>query len=310
MKDKAAAMKVKSDWGITAGKWFPVVCLLLLIPLGVAIGADLPEIKKRGVLRHLGVPYARFVITAGTGLDSELIQLFAAHLKVRYEYVEASWNTIIEDLTGKRVQPNGEDIEVLDTVPVRGDIIANGLTILPWRKKVLDFSDPTFPSGVWLIATADSSLKPITPTGEIQSDIAAVRSLLQGRSVLVAANSCLDPNLNDIYATQARVIQFDRQLNEMAPAIINRDAETSLLDVPDVLIALEKWPGKIKVIGPVSSMQEMGCGFAKDSPLLRQEFNRFFDRCKKDGVYQNLVQKHYPSITYYYPKFFEKQGIR
>ena len=262
------------------------------------------------MLRHLGVPYAEFVVGAGAGLDSELIKLFAAHLGVRYEYVETSWKTVIGDLTGKRVRPKGTDIEVLGDVPVRGDVIANGLTILPWREKVLDFSTPTFPSGVWLITQADSSLRPIAPTGKIQSDISAVKSLLQDRSVLAMEKTCVDPNLHDIYSTGAKVVLFDRQLNELAPAIINRDAETSLLDVPDALIALEKWPGKIKVIGPISQMQEMGCGFAKDSPLLRQEFNQFFDKCKKNGSYRKLVQKHYPSVISYFPKFFEKYEIR
>ncbi len=57
-------------------------------------------------------------------------------------------------------------------------------------------------------------------------------------------------------------------------------------------------------------MQEMGCGFAKDSPLLLQEFNRFFDKVKKDGSYRKLVEEHYPSVISYFPEFFEKQGVR
>ncbi len=46
-------MKSKRDWGINVGKWTLVGCLLLLIPLGAAFGADLPEIKKRGLLRAI-----------------------------------------------------------------------------------------------------------------------------------------------------------------------------------------------------------------------------------------------------------------
>lgn len=133
-------MKSKKNWGIYA----LIVCLLLLIPMSAAFGADLPEIKKRGVLRHLGVQYAEFVVGDGAGLDSELMKLFAAHLGVRYEYVETAWQDVFGDLTGKRVRPKGMDIEILGDVPVRGDIIANGLTILAWRKKILDYSGPNF----------------------------------------------------------------------------------------------------------------------------------------------------------------------
>ena len=42
------------------------------------LGSDLAEIKKRGVLRHLGVPYANFVTGSGDGLDVEMMKLFRA----------------------------------------------------------------------------------------------------------------------------------------------------------------------------------------------------------------------------------------
>ena len=69
----------------------------------------------------------------------------------------------------------------------------------------------------------------------------------------------------------------------MAPALLNKEAETSLLDVPDAMIAIEKWPGKIKVIGPISKTRQMGCGFAKTSMKLRAAFNRFFEQLFPTG---------------------------
>ncbi|MBW2168750.1 MAG: transporter substrate-binding domain-containing protein, partial [Deltaproteobacteria bacterium] len=212
---------------------------------------------------------------------------------------------VIGDLSGKKVNPRGDGIEILGDVPVKGDIIANGLTILPWRKKIVDYSNPTFPTQVWLIARADSPLSPIVPTGNVQKDIVLVKARLKDRTVLCKAKTCLDPSLYGLKETGARVRLFDGNLNELAPAVINRDAETSILDVPDALIALGKWPGKIKVIGPVSDKQEMGCGFRKASPLLREAFNRFFEKCKKDGIYVRLVNKYYPAVFRYYPEFFK-----
>ena len=44
---------------------------------------------------------------------------------------------------------------------------------------------------------------------------------------------------------------------------INGEAETTILDVPDALIALEKWPGKIKIIGPISGGTSYGLRFRK-----------------------------------------------
>ncbi|MCK4660240.1 MAG: transporter substrate-binding domain-containing protein [Phycisphaerae bacterium] len=280
---------------------------LAICVTGSAFGADLAQVKECGTLRHLGVPYANFVTGSGDGMDVELMKLFAKHLGVEYQYVQTSWGNVIGDLSGKKVKPVGEEVEVLGEVPVRGDIIANGLTILPWRQKVVDYSEPIFPTQVWLIARADSPMKPIKPSGDIQRDIAAVKALLKGRSVLTKPKTCLDPSLHGLEEAGAVVKLFEGALNDFAPAVINRDAESTILDVPDALIALEKWPGQIKVIGPISPLQGMGCGFAKTSPQLRQAFNRFLDQCKKDGTYLRLVRKYYPAVFAYYPEFFKGQ---
>jgi ABC-type amino acid transport substrate-binding protein len=284
-----------------------IFAILLTISTKFTFGADLPEIKKRGVLRHLGVPYANFVTGSGDGLDVELIQLFAKHLGVRYEYVPTCWKDVIGDLTGKKVNPKGDDVEVLGNVPVKGDIIANGFTILPWRQKVVKYSAPTFPTQVWLIARADFTIKPIQPTGAIDRDIHAVKALLKGHSILGMAHTCLEPSLYGLDKIGARPISFSGTLNDLVPAVINGDAETCILDVPDTLIALEKWPGRIKVIGPVCPMQEMGCAFAETSPLLLEAFNRFFEKFKKEDAYLDLVGKYYPTVFGYYPDFFDNR---
>ena len=283
------------------------LAMLLAILIGSACGADLQEIKKRGVLRHLGIPYANFVTGSGDGMSVEMIQLFAKHLGVRYEYVQTSWKNVIGDLTGEKVKAKGENVEILGNVPVKGDIIANGFTILPWRQKVVNYSTPTFPTQVWLVARADFPARPIKPSGDIDRDIGVVKALLKGHSVLGKVNTCLDPSLYSLEEVGAKTSSFPGNLNQLAPAIIKGDAETCILDVPDALIALEKWAGKVKVIGPISRMQEMGCAFAKTSPQLRDAFNRFFEQRKKDGTYLRLVKKYYPAVFRYYPAFFEEK---
>jgi len=285
--------------------WAGVISILCIIAAAQVFGADVPEIKERGVLRHLGVPYANFVTGARDGMDVELVQLFAQSLGVKYEYVKTSWGEVIGDLTGKTVKAKGDEIEIIGDVPVKGDIIANGFTIIPWRQKIVNFSTPIFPTQVWLVARADSPIRPIKSTGDIDKDIAAVRALLRDHSVLGVVNTCLDPSLYDLEAVGAKVKLFTHSLNELAPAVINREAEVTLLDVPDALIALEKWPGKIKVIGPISRMQSMGCGFAKSSPQLNDAFNQFLKQCKQDGTYIRLVKKYYPAVFRYYPDFFQ-----
>jgi ABC-type amino acid transport substrate-binding protein len=283
---------------------FCVIISVIVLIDQASFGADLKEIHKRGVLRHLGVPYANFVTGSGDGLDVELIELFAHYLGVEYQYVQTSWQNVFADLTGKKITVSGNEIKVIGKVPVRGDLIANGLTVLPWRERIVNFSSPTFPTQVWLVSRADSAIEPIIPTHQIDQDIKLVKASLANQKVLGKLNTSLDPQLYNLQDQGAQIQYMNGSLNELAPAVMNNLAEFTLLDVPDALIALEKWPGQLKVIGPVSPQQIMACAFPKSSPLLKEVFNTFLDQCKKDGTYLRLVDKYYPAVFMYYAEFF------
>ena len=294
------------------GRILSVVSVLISCCLTPSLtrAGDLADIRQRGVLRHLGVPYAHFVMATDKGvqgLDAELMQLFAKHLGVRYEWIETSWSDVIGDLSGKKVQQDGDTVTVTGETVVRGDIIANGLTVLPWREKIITYSKPTFPTGVWLVARIDSQLKPIEPSGDIKTDIQHVKKLLAGRSLLAMKGTCLDPNLYDLSSTKAdiRLYTASQNLNEIAPAILKGAAEATLLDIPDALVALQQWPDDIKVIGPISEQQFMGVATAKSSPELLAAFNDFFVKFKASGGYDNLVRKYYPSVYLYFGDFFK-----
>lgn len=279
---------------------------IMLLSLTTLAFADLAEVKAKGVIRHLGVPYANFVTGSGDGFDVELTKKFAEHLGVKYEFVQTGWASVVQDLSGKVVKAKGAEIEITGDAPVKGDIVANGFTILPWRQKAVNFATPTFPSQIWLIARADSKIRPIKPAGSIEKDIAATKVLMKGRPVLSMENTCLDPRLYDLAATGAKIIcKTGGNLNEMAPAILKGDAEMTILDVPDALIALQKWPGKLKIIGPVSDRQQMAAAFSKESPQLLEEYNKFIEKSRKDGTYLKLINKYYPTARKFFPEFFK-----
>lgn len=285
-----------------------IATLVVLSTLSITTAwcGDLDEVIKAGKLRHLGIVYANFVTSNRTGLDIELMQLFAESLGVRYEFVETTWANVLPDLLGKAVKPQGDDVLLGEETPVKGDVIATGFTELDWRKKVVNYSHMTFPTGVWLIAQADSKLQPIVPSGDLHKDIALVKAKLDNISVLGMQDSCLDPSLYQLEKTGARIQLFpvDRDLSEMIPTVMTRAADATLMDVPVALIALEQWPGKIKVVGPISESQAMACAFPKTSPKLLAAFNAFFTRIKADGTYRHLVEKYYPSLFVYYPDSF------
>ncbi|MEI6206009.1 MAG: transporter substrate-binding domain-containing protein [Desulfuromonadales bacterium] len=287
-------------WLMTAA-----VFLAALAVSTMASAGDLDDVKARGVLRHIGLPYANFNTGSGDGMEAELTKLFAKSLGVRYEFVESDWGPLIQDLIGKKVKVVNGKAELLEDAPVRGDLIANGLTIIPWRQQVVNFSTPTFPNQIWLVVRSDSPLRPIKPTGKIEKDIELTKALMKDRSILTLEKTCLDPALYNLAATGAKIINFNGKLNEIAFAMINKDAEMTILDVPDALVALDKWKGKMKILGPVSNKQLMAGGFSQDSPKLLEAYNAFIKKAQSDGTYMKLIKKYYPTAKTYFPEFFK-----
>jgi ABC-type amino acid transport substrate-binding protein len=288
-------------------RWIMTTATLLaaLIVTTAAVAGDLDDLKARGVLRHIGIPYANFNTGSGDGMEAELTQLFAKSLGVKYEFVLSDWGPIVQDLIGKKVKVVNGKAELLEDAPVKGDIIANGFTIIPWRQQIVNFSTPTFPNQIWLVARTDSPIKPIKPTKNIEKDIELTKTLMKGRTVLTLEKTCLDPALYNLSATGANIINFNGKLNEIAPAMLNKEAEMTILDVPDALVALDKWKGKIKILGPVSDKQQMAGGFSKDSPQLLEAYNAFIKKAQSDGTYLKFIKKYYPTAKTYFPEFFK-----
>jgi ABC-type amino acid transport substrate-binding protein len=193
--------------------------------------------------------------------------------------------------------------------PVKGDMIATGFTVLPWREAVLLYSKPTFPSQVLLVARAQSSFTPIPGSRDLGSDILKTKAMIGKNSLLVMEKTCLDPANYGLKGVGLDLRMYTRSTNisEMVPALINKEADLTLLDVPDVVLDLKKWAGQIKVLGPISEHQDLAAAFPKDSPELRAAFNEYLAKARADGSYDKLVDKYYPGIRRYFPDFFAKK---
>lgn len=280
---------------------------LTLLPL--AAGADLQEIRARGELRHLGIHYANFVTRDGAGFDVELVQGFARHIGVKYTLVVSDFYNVIRDLLGKDVVRKGDNIQLEGNFPERGDMIASGFTVLPWREKVLLYSAPTFPSQVLLVAPMDAADPPVLGQTSLAAEIAETRRILGKRSLLVMERTCLDPANYGLKGKGIDLRSYTRSTNldEMVPALLRGDAEFTLLDVPDAVLDLQRWAGRIKVIGPISEEQALAAAFPRNSPQLRDAFDDYLKRIRADGSYDKLVNKYYPGIRRYFPEFFERK---
>jgi Bacterial extracellular solute-binding proteins, family 3 len=272
--------------------------------------ADLAEIKQRGEIRHIGIRYANFVTGAGDGLDVELMQGFARRIGVSYKLVYSDFYSVIRDLLGKDVVRKDGEVTLTGDYPVKGDVISTGFTMLPWREAILLYSDPVLPSQVLLVAPAESELQPIKDGADLAADIVEARKIIGSRSVLVMERTCLDPTNYGLVNVGLDLKSYNKStnLNEMVPAMLNKEAELTLLDVPDAILDLRKWAGRIKILGPISGRQMLATAFPKDAPALRDEFNAYLSDIKASGVYDRLVDKYYPGIRRFFPEFFAKTG--
>ncbi len=278
-----------------------ILCFVMGLLMASLCLADLDEIKASGYLRHLGVPYANFVTGDGEGLDTEILKLYANSIGVKYQYVKTDWDNVIGDLSSKKVTVKGGKPEVIANVPIKGDIIGNGLTVIPWRQEIIDYSTPYFPNVIWVVARADSPLHPIKPTKDLKKDVEETRLLLKDRDVLGIKNTCVDLSLYNLQDVRP-VYKEGVTLNDLAAVLVKGAAEISILDVPDSLVALSKFPGRIKILGAITEKQDMGFGISKDSPKLRESFNQFLAELKSSGKLSELLLTYYPGIENYFPE--------
>jgi ABC-type amino acid transport substrate-binding protein len=285
---------------------FLLAFALLLFAAPIVRADDLDAIKARGELRHLGIKYANFVTGAGDGLDVELVQGFAKHIGVKYTLVYSDFYSIIRDLLGRDVAVKDGKAILSGQHPVKGDMIATGFTVLPWRKQVLLYSDPVFPTQVLLVARAEAPQRPLAGSQSLAQDIRDTKAMIGKKSLLVMEKTCLDPAGYGLKGTgiDLRPYTKNTNINEMVPAMLNGVAEYTLLDVADVILDLQKWAGRIKVLGPISEEQEMAAAFPPDAPQLRDAFNAYLRQVRADGTYDRLVRKYYPGIHSYFPAFF------
>jgi ABC-type amino acid transport substrate-binding protein len=285
-------------------------CAMACLFMASSRAADLAEIKQRGEIRHIGIRYANFVTGAGDGLDVELMQGFAKRIGVSYQLVYSDFYSVIRDLLGKDVVRKDGQVTLTGDYPVKGDVISTGFTMLPWREAILLYSDPVLPSQVLLVAPAESELQPIKDGADLAADIAETRKVIGSRSVLVMERTCLDPTNYGLVNVGLDLKSYNKStnLNEMVPAMLNKEAELTLLDVPDAILDLRKWAGRIKILGPISGRQMLATAFPKDAPALRDEFNAYLSDIKASGVYDRLVDKYYPGIRRFFPEFFAKTG--
>lgn len=194
-----------------------------------------------------------------TGFDIDLWDAIAKELKVKYKLQPMDFNGIIPGLQTKNI-----------------DVALAGITIRDDRKKVIDFSDPYYESGLAILVP------------ESNTDIKTAADLA-GKDVAVKTGTAtVDFMKKEVPDAKLRLFpNIDNAYLELATGRV----DAAVHDTPNVqYYANTAGKGRVKVTGALKSGDFYGIAFPKGSDLVPQ-VNKALATLKSNGQYDAIYTK-------------------
>lgn len=194
-----------------------------------------------------------------TGFDIDLWAAIAKELNLKYKLQPMDFNGIIPGLQTKNI-----------------DAALAGITIRDDRKKVIDFSDPYYESGLAILVS------------EKNDSIKAAKDL-SGKSVAVKTGTAtVDFMKSQVPDAKLKLFpNIDNAYLELATGRV----DASVHDTPNVqYYANTAGKGRVKVVGTVKSGDFYGIAFPKGSELVPQ-VNKALATLKANGQYDAIYTK-------------------
>jgi peptidoglycan lytic transglycosylase F len=236
---------------------------LLLVAAGPVNAADLPEIRKGGVLRVLvvdGSPSFFKVKGAGDpGLDREVLDGFARLHGLKLGVVEApSWAALVPWL--------------LDG---RGDVLAGGVTETPARAQRIDFTAEVMPTRQVLVTRKPTRV------------LASADQLRDERVGTVKGSSMAE-------ALQAAGIDFDGSIpSGGVPEALREGRITATLSGIEDALLYQRGDPSIQVGGFLGPPGSLAFGVRKDAPRLKQALDEYIANLRRTPTWGRLVVKYF-----------------
>ncbi|MFO7445596.1 MAG: transporter substrate-binding domain-containing protein, partial [Ignavibacteriaceae bacterium] len=202
-----------------------------------------------------------------TGHDGELARRIGIKLGRPVEFYDMKFSALISALQAGKI-----------------DMIVTGMTATPERSKSVDFTTSYFKnSQVILVKAANSEMAeekknlPLNLAGKLKNKRVAV----------------LVGSTHDTYATQnftgSEVMQYK------VPADIMLAVKTGKADaaiyITQTLMEMVRKDNSLTIVGDTLFSSEVGMGFNKNSDELREKFNEFLMKIKKDGTYDDIIKR-------------------
>ncbi|MFJ1298695.1 glutamine ABC transporter substrate-binding protein GlnH [Pseudomonadota bacterium AL_CKDN230030165-1A_HGKHYDSX7] len=239
-----------------------VAALLLGLSTSVAGVMSAAQAQERALVVATDTSFVPFEFKQGstyTGFDIDLWEAIAKELKLTYKLRPMDFNGIIPGLQAKHI-----------------DVALAGITIRDDRRKVIDFSDPYYESGLAILV------------GEKNTDITTAADLA-GKSVAVKSGTATVDYLR-VQAPKAQLKPFPNIDNAFVELATGR-VDAAVHDTPNVqYYANTAGKGRLKVAGILKGDDLYGIAFPKGSALV-PEVNKALATLKANGQYDAIYTK-------------------
>ena len=150
-----------------------------------------------------------------------------------------------------------------------------GMSITEKRKKVIDFSDGYYDSGLLLLVVKGSSVKGLND--------------LAGKTVATKTGTTSVDFLKE-KAPEAKLSLFPND-NAMFMELMTGGVDAVMFDKPVIESFVSKrGAGKVAIVGDLYAGQPYGIGFPKGSPLV-EKVNAALAKLKASGEYAKIYEK-------------------
>ena len=194
------------------------------------------------------------------GFDIDLMNEIARRAGFEVEYNNVRFDSILRGL----------DADLFDAA-------ISAMTITKEREQQIDFSDPYFNADQALLVASDSGVQSIDDMAE------APVGVQEGSTGQMEAEELRD-------GEQIGEIKPYRTIGEAFAALEEGEVQGVIYDLSDAHGRILESGGKIRFVAPISTGEQYGIAFPKDSPL-EDPVNQALAEIKDDGTYEKLYKK-------------------
>lgn len=229
---------------------------------------ETPELKvpetggelKVGISSDLGLPFAILKNGRPGGFDIELATRFATSIGKKFVPVDMPFGSLIASISTNKI-----------------DIITASMMVTEERSKQIDFSDPYYNAGACFVAKKKN----------IEDQLAKMAKLddIADKRIGVFSGTIHDGFVAHKYP-RAQILRYDGTADMML-SLKTGKIDAAMFDAITARLILKRNPDLALLSDDVLSM-ELGVGFNKKNPALRDEFNSYLREIRGNGTYEKM----------------------